>query len=187
MSQMVDSQYGLVVTTTAKYSMSTWTSSCLTGSMSSIKVMDGTSISDCDPSQPLHVCSPLTFNKAFIKGELGSNSVVDSRFHFDSDDATDDGGRSGLSPTEGSWMSGEAVALRLWTKLPSSFSAHTITCWLAETSPAPVLFSPVRSFTTASDRAKNRQQEQKYEVFVGTTWRDKNDMWLNHNVCSTNG
>ena len=48
-------------------------------------------------------------------------------------------------------MRGEAVALRLCTRLPSSFRAHTITCWLADTSAAPDLLSPLGSLTTASE------------------------------------
>lgn len=61
-------------------------------------------------------------------------------------------------PMEGSWMRGAAVALRLCTRLPSSFRAHTITCWLAETSAAVPLFSPLLSLTTASIHRKNKNR-----------------------------
>ena len=53
-------------------------------------------------------------------------------------------------------MRGEAVALRLCTRLPSSFRAHTITCWLADTSAAPALLSPLGSLTTASVGGEER-------------------------------
>ena len=65
-------------------------------------------------------------------------------------------------PMEGSCMIGEEVALRLCTRLPSSFRAHTITCWLADTSAAPALFSPLESFTTASV-CKTRERERGKE------------------------
>lgn len=57
-------------------------------------------------------------------------------------------------PIEGSWIRGDAVVFRLWTRLPSSWRAHTITCWLAATSAAPDLFSLLASFTTASAKKK---------------------------------
>lgn len=64
-------------------------------------------------------------------------------------------------PMEGSWIRGAAVALRLCTRLPSSLRAHTITCWLAETSAAVPLLSPLLSLTTASVSPDTRHGKNK--------------------------
>lgn len=70
---------------------------------------------------------------------------------------------SGLVPVLESCSNGAAVVPKPWMRLPSSWSAHTSTCWLTVTSVVLIFVSKLPSLIAASD---NTIQENHHEIIT---------------------